>query len=143
MASDVQPSFKYLLTNRERHAETVLRAIYKKRYRVRAESNPNLFLYLGDNPDRRTWSACSGRLPTLRMAGGLVWNVTQKRWLTGREKLASLGFPVTPETSSAMGVPPLPVKDVKRAGAIAGNAMCFATVGVVQLIALACYKKLN
>ena len=77
------------------------------------------------------------------MARGLMWNVSHQRWLTGRDKLASLGYPVTPETSAAMGVPELPIRDVKRASAVAGNAMCFASVGVVQLIALTCYKKLK
>ena len=70
-----------------------------------------------------------------------MWNVAEQRWLTGRDKFASLGFPVTGECALAMGVPELPVRDVKRASAIPGNCMHFASVGVLQLVAMACYKE--
>ncbi|CAE8599354.1 unnamed protein product [Polarella glacialis] len=90
----------------------------------------------------RTFATCSqSRIPTLRMSGGKTWHVMSRRWLTGREKLASLGFPVTASAADSMGVPELPVRDTKRASAISGNCMHFSTVAVVQFVALVCYKQ--
>lgn len=138
-------NLSYLLTKRERGCISAFKKIYKKTFTGHAaQSDKNLFMYLGDNTSNRlTWSATSGRIPTLRMSGGRMWSEHAKRWMTGRDKLSSLGFPVTPEVSESMGVPELPVRDIKRASSIAGNAMHFASVTVVQLLALACFKKLN
>ena len=74
------------------------------------------------------------------MAGGYLWSTSRNRIMTGREKLLTLGFPVTVSTAESMQVPPLPVRDVKRCGMIAGNAMNWNSVGVAQLIALSCFK---
>lgn len=63
--------------------------------------------------------------------------------MTHREKLASLGFPVTPEVAKSMGVPELPIKDRSRAAAISGNSMSFSTAAIVQLITLACFQKVS
>ncbi|CAE8602347.1 unnamed protein product [Polarella glacialis] len=115
---------------------------FKFRFRRDPNKDKNLFLYLGDNVSNRlTWSAVSKRIPTLRMSGGKTWHVMSRRWLTGREKLASLGFPVTASAADSMGVPELPVRDTKRASAISGNCMHFSTVAVVQFVALVCYKQ--
>jgi hypothetical protein len=133
-----------LLTMREKIAVKTLKVAYSKKYGQTAESNRNLFFYLGDNPsNRKTWSAVSGRLPTLRMSRGKMWNVHLNRWLTGKELLATLGFPVTHEMAEAMSVPPLPVRDPKRASIISGNAMHFSSVAVVQMIALVCFQQLS
>ena len=56
------------------------------------------------------------------------------------ERLAVLGFPITRETSEAMGVPMLPIADGLRTAAIAGNSFHFSTAMVVQLVALACFQ---
>eukprot|EP00435_Cladocopium_sp_Y103_P017220 s631_g4.t1 len=40
-----------------------------------------------------------------------------------------------------MGVPELPLKCTKRASAVAGNAMNFCSVAVVQIVALCCFAK--
>jgi len=61
--------------------------------------------------------------------------------MTHRERLSSLAFPVTSSVASTMGVPELPIRDWCRASAISGNAMNFATVSVVQLVALVCFQK--
>ena len=109
----------------------------------RPEDDSNLWVYLGDSAAYKTWSAVSGRLPTYRRSSGLLWSPHYRRWLTGREKLASLGFPVTPAVAMAMGAPMLGVKDTKRAALVAGNAMALSTVGVVELVALCCYRRLS
>ena len=116
-----------------------------KDYRQRhGNSDPyldkNLVIYLGDNASRKCWSGVSGRIPTLRMSGGLTWSVPLNRYLTGREKMATLGWPVTPETSAAMGVHEVPVLDIRRCSMVSGNAMHWGCIGVVQLVALVCFK---
>ncbi|CAJ1404524.1 unnamed protein product [Effrenium voratum] len=135
-----KPNIVALLTDRERRVISGLSKEYKARFNEKAETNSNLVIYLGDNECRRCWSAVSGKIPTLRCGGGLLWNPHLKRFMTGREKLSSLGFPVCQASSSAMSVPPLPVLDVKRCSLIAGNAMNFSSVGVVQLVALCSFK---
>ncbi|CAE8608932.1 unnamed protein product [Polarella glacialis] len=136
------PDLRYLLTKREKICISQACRIYKFRFRRDPNKDKNLFLYLGDNVSNRlTWSAVSKRIPTLRMSGGKTWHVMSRRWLTGREKLASLGFPVTASAADSMGMPELPVRDTKRASAISGNCMHFSTVAVVQFVALVCYKQ--
>lgn len=68
-----------------------------------------------------------------------MWGVWQGRFLTGREKLASLGFPVTPAISRSLHVRELPLKDTKRCSMVAGNCMHLTTVGLIQLVALASF----
>ncbi|CAE8711111.1 unnamed protein product [Polarella glacialis] len=136
------PDLRYLLTKREKICISQACRIYKFRFRRDPNKDKNLFLYLGDNVSNRlTWSAVSKRIPTLRMSGGKTWHVMSRRWLTGRETLASLGFPVTASAADSMGVPELPVRDTKRASAISGNCMHFSTVAVVQFVALVCYNQ--
>ena len=59
--------------------------------------------------------------------------------MAGIDKLAALGWPVTPQTAQNMGTLPLPCRDTKRAAAVAGNAMHLGNAGVVLLTALACF----
>jgi hypothetical protein len=139
-----QPDLFYLLTDREKKGVRDYGKAYKKRFKRKPELDKNLFVYLGDNPTNRlTWSAVSKKIPTLRMSGGKMWNMKARRWLTGREKLSSLGFPVTDDVASTMGVPPLPVRDTKRASSVAGNAMNFSSVAIMQLISLVCFRKVS
>ena len=113
---------------------------YRKRWKRNPQQDKNLIYYLGDNASRKCWSGTSGKNPTLRMAGGLMWNVSKSRIMTGKEKLLSLGFPVNLSTAESMKVPLLPCKDVKRCGSIAGNAMNWNSIAVVQLVALVSFK---
>ena len=69
-----------------------------------------------------------------------MWSVSRRRFLTGREKLLTLAFPCTKEVAGAMGVPELPCKDAKRCSLIAGNAMNFSNVAIIQMVALSCFK---
>lgn len=131
-----KPDLTYLLTGREKHVIKTLSKEYKRRWGGVPARDKDLVYYLGDNANRRCWSAVSGRIPTLRMAGGLMWSVHLRRHMTGREKLLSLGFPVTKETAEAMRVPELPCRNVKRCSLIAGNAMHWSCVGIIQMIAL-------
>lgn len=132
----------YLLTPRERRVILTLNKEYRDRFCASPQRNLDLVYYLGDNADRRCWSATSNKIPTLRMAGGLTWSVSKKRFLTGREKLGTLGFPVAPACAHAMGVCELPVLDPKRCSKISGNCMHWSCIGVVQMIALICFKEI-
>ena len=135
-------SCHHLLNDRELRSLEVLKTIYKSKTGRRMDRDANIFVFLGDSAEnRKTWSFHSGKLPTYRRNSGLMWSPWANRWLTGREKLCSLGFPVTASASKSMFVPILPVRDTKRASLLAGNAMCFSTVGTVQLVALSCFKK--
>ena len=125
---------------REKKAVNTLKRKYQKLTGQDPESDKDLFFYLGDNPkNRTTWSATSKRIPTFRVGRGKHWNCAGHRWLTGREKLATLGFPVEPASAEAMGVPVVPVRCTKRAEHLAGNAMHFSNVAVMQLLAMSCF----
>ena len=130
---------RYLLTMRELEAVDTYSKEYFHRYGVEASAQDGLFFYLGDNPSYSLrWSA-NGRLPTLRTTNGLMWSAKFKRWLTAKERLVSMGWPVTPEVAGAMAVPVIPAMDVKRASDLLGNSMHFLNTGVQQLIALSCF----
>ena len=72
-----------------------------------------------------------------------MYHVRSQSWLTPREKLASLGFPITQGTAMSMGVPVIGVKDGLRATSVAGNSFHFATAACVQLIVLSCYRMVD
>ena len=129
-----------LLNERESEVLQELCQTYRNKYGEDPESNPDLFIFLGDSAERTSWTAASNKLPTFRRNGGLYWGVVQRRWLTCREKLAALGFPVCPDSALGMGVPVLPVADRRRAAAVCGNSMHFSSVGVIQLVALCSFR---
>ena len=119
-----------------------------QRYKDKIGSNPHndddLFIFLGDTPSKRLcWTAKSRKLPTYRRNGGKMYHVRSQSWLTPREKLASLGFPITQGTAMSMGVPVIGVKDGLRATSVAGNSFHFATAACVQLIVLSCYRMVD
>ncbi|CAK9089666.1 unnamed protein product [Durusdinium trenchii] len=132
----------YLLNHREQKAVEDAKQIYWKKFHRDPMKDENLVVFLGDNPKRYLcWSGASGRLPTLRMNSGKMYIVKAKRWLCGREKLSTLGFPVSGDTALSMGVPRLPVSDPARASQISGNCMHFSCILVIQLISLCCFTR--
>ena len=137
-------ALEYLLTKREAQTISALNTKYFERFGELAESNANLTYFLGDSADYCCWSAVSGKLPTFRMNAktGKFWMPALSRWLTAKERLCSLGFPVTVEQAHALNVPILGATDVQRAADICGNCMHLQTVGIFQLIALACFGPL-
>ena len=135
--------FSYLLNSRERAAVTRVKKLHLKKFGYKAVDNANLFVYLADSQEKRIcWSGTSGRIPTFRTQSAKMFHVQSKTWMTGRCKLAALGYPVTPRTALAMGVPIIPVTDTKRAAKLAGNSFNFATAAIIQMLALCCYKSL-
>ena len=130
---------RYLLTDRERQALRDYCNYYWQKYGQNPHEQDSLFVHLGDNPDfSLNWSA-RGRLPTFRMNGGLLWSVKYNRWLTAKERLVSMGWPVVNEVAEGMAAPLIPATDVKRASDLLGNSMHFLNTGVQQMVALSCF----
>jgi hypothetical protein len=133
-----------VLNQREKDGVSFTLAEYNRRFGKSGVDDPNLFVHLGDNPDRYLcWSAVSKRIPTFRTGAGKVYCPHRELWLLPKDRLACLGYPVVESMARSMGVPGLPVADVPRAAAIAGNAFHFGCVAIIQLTALACFTLID
>ena len=131
-----------LLLPRERQVLQAACRRYRLNFRRDPHKDENLFVFLGDSSARLSWSAVSKKLPTLRRNTGKLWHVPSRRWLTGRERLSTLGFPVDESTARAMGVSkPMPARCSKRAALLAGNAMHLGNVAVMQLLGLVSFGR--
>ena len=142
-----ETDLSYLLTREELKRLKAYERLYKKEFGLDATSDPDLVVFLSDNPDSgwKTWSATSGRIPTFRrnVKSGLLWSPCYKRFMVAKEKLAAMGWPVTDNMATAMGCNPVPAADIMRAADLAGNAMHFTTVAAAQLVALSCFRPLH
>ena len=101
-----------------------------------------LLYNLQDNPNgRKTWSAVSRRMPSLRRDSRFVWSPFHRRWLSFYERMAALGFPIYPEAAVAAGVAQFlpPDRDVSTQQMI-GDTIHVANIGIVIGIALACVE---
>ena len=136
----------YLLTKREKEAVVSYSNAYLEQYQQIASENPNLVFFLGDSGTKwKTWSARSNAIPTFRRNSktGLFWIPSLKRFMTAREKLSSLGWPVDTHMATAMHCQPVGSQDILRAADLAGNAMHFTTVAIAQLLGLSCFRPLD
>ena len=134
-------SLRSILTEREDEARKRLDARYMLHTQKLAHTDKSLVYFLGDNPKTfgNSWSAISKKIPTYRMNTGLYWIPSLDRWMTSKERLASMGWPVTAECATAMGTPLIGAVDPQQAGSLCGNAMHFQTAAIMQLIALGCF----
>ena len=110
-------------------------------YGMSSNTDPDACYFLGDSAGYRTWSCVSGKIPTLRMTGGLYWWPFLGRFSVPKEKLLFLGFPVEPCYATSLDVPLVGAADEHRASELAGNAMHLPSVALVELIALSCFCK--
>lgn len=128
---------------RTRELETVkeLDRKYYYKFGKEAASNRCLAYFLGDSAAYCSWSAVSQRLPTYRMNSrcGLYWLPAHGRWLTSKEKLLSMGFPVTHEQCRALRCQSLGSRDMDRTSDVLGNCFHFQVAGVMQMVALSCF----
>ena len=76
-------------------------------------------------------------IPTFRTNPGFYWHPHTESWLTAKEMLAVMGFPVYPEMAQAMNTQVLSVPDAMTCRRLIGNCMHFASVYVVLLCSLA------
>ena len=133
-------SLRCLLLAREEAARKTLDARYMIQCQGVAADNPNLVYYLGDNPSYGSrWSAKSDKVPTYRMTSGIYWVPSLDRWMTSKERLASMGWPVTPECATAMSCPMIGARDPHQAASLCGNAMHLQSAGIFQMLALSCF----
>ena len=79
-----------------------------------------------------------------------MWSSYHNRWVTSREKAASLGFPVYSGIAASAGVQELDWDTMcpRLLGATSGhqaigNSMCVPNVGVMLLVALSCAEPLT
>ena len=135
-------SMAYLLNDRERRCVDIAAETYARQFDgADIRQDADAVLFLGDNADNRlTWSVRSGKVPTFRTGGGRMYNFKLQTWMTPKDRLAALGFPINGETASAMGVPVLPIADSLRAASVAGNSFHFMSAALVQLVALCSYR---
>jgi len=111
---------------------------YKLRFQRDPKTVPALVFNLGDNPENRySWSAISNRLPTYRTGNTLYYFPHAGRWLTNREKLASMGFPIYDFVAAKYMVPRLMIEDRNEVGWMLGNAMHLASITTIVVCALA------
>ena len=77
----------YLLNQREYITAKDLDHKYERRFQLSPALDIDLVYYLGDSAEYCTWSAVSRKISTFRRSSGLFWIPSQRRFLTGREKL--------------------------------------------------------
>jgi len=91
---------------------------------------------LGNNPLMRLSWFIRLRVPTFRLHAQMYYFPAAQRWLTTREKLAMMGWPVYPSLAAAANVP-LMAPSFREGRHMLGNAMHLPSVYVVLLTALA------
>lgn len=129
---------RHVLTDAEKGYVLEYERLYWNRFGTRACDDPNLFVFLGDNPANRcTWSAVTCAIPTFRTNTGRFWHPHSQSWLTKTEMLAAMGFPVIPEMARAMHTQVLRVPDQAACRKAVGNCMHFGSVYLVLLCSLA------
>ena len=117
---------------------------YVRRWNSDPARNPNLIYFLGDRYEYcRTWSAISGAIPTYRKNSGKFLNRGKMTFLSTLDKLASLGWPCTPEVAAEMGTTPVPALDPQRADVLAGNSMHLTCAAVVLMLGVTCFGKVT
>lgn len=134
-----------LLTCREIGVKNELDFRFEVQFQRQPADVASLIYFLGDSAKFCSWSAISGQVPCYRVnaRSGLYWIPSQRRWLTSKERLVSMGWPVTPEQAGHLKVPCLGATDVARASDLCGNAMHFQSAGILQLVALASFGPMS
>ena len=103
----------------------------------------DLIVHLGDDPRRpngwTTWSAVSGRIPTVRKSAGLFASPAAARQLTQRELFLSMGYPTYKLLADVAAVPiyDININRYHESRRALGNSMHVASVGVFTLCFLA------
>ena len=113
---------------------------YCRKFDADPAKDRSLVYFLGDRYEwSRTWSAISKSIPTFRKQGGKFLCRGDMKFLTGLDKLASLGWPVHWETATQMGTTPVPALEPRRTDMLVGNAMHLSCASVVLMLGLTCF----
>ena len=130
----------YLLNQRERDLVRQLDVEFATHYHRSPDDFDDLFYFLGDRFEwSKSWSASSGVLPCYRKNSAKYVQRSTMMALTPCDKLASLGWPVTPGTATQMLTTQMPSLDPKRSAHMAGNSMHLQVASIVLLVAFSCY----
>ena len=98
---------------------------------------------LEQNPDFNggEWALAGGVLPTLTRVNTHMYNPSEERWLTGREKMNAMGFPVFDETADAAGIPRVNISDIQASvHKAAGNSMAIRLFALPQIAIYSCIE---
>ena len=113
-------------------------------YEMQPRSEQEAVVHVGDNTCRQSWSGQSMRIPTYRHSGGYQWLLHRMRFMTIREQLTSMGWPVYNRFARAAGVATedllsdIPLQAYRE---LLGNSIHVANMGVVVLIVLLCWLR--
>ena len=133
----------YLMTDRERFLVYQLDLVYAQRYHSHPSTNRNLVYFLGDRFEYAiTWSA-NGRLPCYRKNPARFLHRQSYRFMSGQEKMASLGWPVNAKLAENMLTSPAPCIDPDRSDFLAGQSMHISNASIVLLMALCCFSPIS
>ncbi|CAJ1435494.1 unnamed protein product [Effrenium voratum] len=132
----------YALNDREKTLVQQLDASFEEKFGRSPVSDSSLVYFLGDRFEySKTWSATSHAIPCYRRGKAKYLHRAAMQFLTSYDKLASLGWPVSPEMAENMLCTKFPCADVYRADSVVGNSMHVANASVVLLLRLACFAK--
>ena len=129
------------LTRREKDVIAQLDMSFYLKFNRNPQDSDSLIYFLGDNFEFNKGWTVNGRLPTYRTGKGRFIHRKSFLFMTGKDKLCSLGWPMEPQSAAQMGVKVLPGVDPQRSHHLAGNAMHLTVSSVVLLLALTCFKE--
>jgi hypothetical protein len=128
---------QHLLNARETASEAHYQQLYFERFGRFPNTDLTYIAHLGENSwSRCTWSVSSRQIPTFRTNGGFYWHSATSSWLTHRERLAIMGFPMYEPLAAAMHTRRIELDTTQMASAV-GNCMHLGVVYMVLLCTLA------
>lgn len=140
-----ESDLKYLLLQHEWENLQLCEAQYKHQFGFDACDDPNLLIFLDESAassKSMIWSAASTDSALIyrnNSRSGMFWSPYHRRWLTARERLASMSWPVVEPIAEGLDVNLLPTFDAVRAGDLALRGGHLASAAIQQLIALVCF----
>lgn len=90
-----------------------------------------IFVTTQEPDERPTMSNDDGVLPRFTTCNIRYWIDSLQRWVTGREKLNAMGFPILPNTAAAAGVPQISDNVIEQAHTRVGDSMCVFMFAVI------------
>ncbi len=131
----------YTLSFNERAYVDRLNTLYMLKFGKRPETDQDLVYNLADNPvDRTSWSATSGKIPTLRRNSNRLYFPFHRRCLTRTERLALMGYPSHRALADACGSVEVTSMTGSEQAFLLGNAMHMPCATMIFTIGCACVK---
>ena len=126
--------WSYLLSDKQRGVLKQAETSWANKYSRAAHEDPMCVLDISQSSARLHLGR--GVLPTLRTHSERIWSSARKRWLTVKERLACMGYPVYEDLAAAARVP---LDTISPTGPrfSPGNAMHVANLGIIVMVVLA------